>query len=144
MPPSNVSPRYPFTFWPSKLISRTPFSARPAISARTSSSGRETSSPRVYGTTQKEQYLEQPSIIETNALKPSTRGSGKKSNFSISGNEISTSLIFSFSAFPLVRDVDQAFAVNGVRFVDQKSCRHKVHVFEYCHPLEKQHIHPHQ
>jgi len=44
----------------------------------------------VYGTTQKVQYLEQPSIIDTNADGPSAFGSGKRSNFSISGNEIST------------------------------------------------------
>ncbi len=56
----------------------------------TSSNGRLTSSPRVYGTTQNEQYLLQPSMIETNAVGPSARGSGRASNFSISGNEMST------------------------------------------------------
>ena len=43
----------------------------------TSSSGRDTSSPRVYGTTQKLQYLLHPSMIDTNALAPSTRGGGR-------------------------------------------------------------------
>src|ERR1700682_4381404 len=56
----------------------------------TSSKGRETSSPRVYGTTQKLQYLLQPSMIDTNAAAPSARAGGRWSNFSISGNEMST------------------------------------------------------
>ena len=56
----------------------------------TSSNGRLTSSPRVYGTTQKVQYLEQPSMTETNAVGPSARGSGRWSNFSISGKDTST------------------------------------------------------
>ena len=51
----------------------------------TCSSGRLTSSPRVYGTTQNVQYLLQPSMIETKAVAPSARGSGSRSNFSISG-----------------------------------------------------------
>ena len=36
------------------------------------------------------QYLLQPSMIETNAVAPSTRAGGRRSNFSISGNEMST------------------------------------------------------
>ena len=36
------------------------------------------------------QYLLQPSMIETKAVAPSARGSGSRSNFSISGNETST------------------------------------------------------
>ena len=90
MPPSAVGPRYAFTFWPSSVISITPWSARSATSVSTSSNGRDTSSPRVYGTTQKLQYLLQPSMIDTKALAPSTRGGGRWSNFSISGKEMST------------------------------------------------------
>ena len=56
----------------------------------TCSSGRLTSSPRVYGTTQNVQYLLQPSMIETNAVAPVARGSGSRSNFSISGKLMST------------------------------------------------------
>ena len=56
----------------------------------TCASGRLTSSPRVYGTTQKVQYLLQPSITETNAVAPAARGSGMRSNFSISGKLTST------------------------------------------------------
>ena len=56
----------------------------------TCASGRLTSSPRVYGTTQNVQYLLQPSMIETNAVAPSARGSGRRSNFSISGKLTST------------------------------------------------------
>ncbi len=44
----------------------------------------------MYGTTQNVQYLLQPSMIDTNALAASTRGGGRWSNFSISGNEMST------------------------------------------------------
>ena len=51
-----ISPRQAFTFCPRRHLF-TPCSARPAISATTSSNGRDTSSPRVYGTTQKLQYL---------------------------------------------------------------------------------------
>ena len=72
------------------MISITPWSARSAISVSTSSNGRDTSSPRVYGTTQNEQYLLQPSMIDTNAAAPSTRGGGRWSNFSISGKLMST------------------------------------------------------
>ncbi len=39
---------------------------------------------------QKLQYLLQPSMIETNAVAPSARGAGKRSNFSISGKLTST------------------------------------------------------
>ncbi|CFN72825.1 Uncharacterised protein [Bordetella pertussis] len=35
------------TFWPSSVTSLTPWSARSATSSRTSSKGRDTSSPRV-------------------------------------------------------------------------------------------------
>ena len=59
-------------------------------SASTESNGRLTSSPRVYGTTQKLQYLLQPSMIETKARAPSARGGGSWSNFSISGKLTST------------------------------------------------------
>ena len=45
--------------------------------------------PLVYGTTQKEQYLLQPSIIETKAEGPPDVGSGKFSNFSVLGKETS-------------------------------------------------------
>ena len=41
------------------------------------------------GTTQKEQYLLQPSIIETKAEGPPDVGSGKFSNFSVLGKETS-------------------------------------------------------
>ncbi len=88
--PSAVRPRYALTFWPSSVTSITPWSERSAISVSTSSNGRDTSSPRVYGTTQNVQYLLQPSMIDTNAEAPSTRGGGRWSNFSISGNEMST------------------------------------------------------
>ena len=88
--PRPIGPRYAFTFWPSSVISITPWSARSAISVSTSSNGRDTSSPRVYGTTQNEQYLLQPSMIDTNAAAPSTRGGGRWSNFSISGKLMST------------------------------------------------------
>ena len=83
-------PRYALTFCPSSVISRTPWSARSAISVSTSSNGRDTSSPRVNGTTQKVQYLLQPSMIDTNADAPSMRGGGRWSNFSISGKRMST------------------------------------------------------
>ena len=36
------------------------------------------------------QYLLQPSMIDTNAVAPSTRGGGRWSNFSISGKLMST------------------------------------------------------
>ena len=88
--PRPSRPRYAFTFCPSSVISMTPWSARSAISVSTSSNGRETSSPRVYGTTQNVQYLLQPSMIDTNAEAPSTRGGGRWSNFSISGKLMST------------------------------------------------------
>ena len=88
--PAPSGPRYALTFWPSSVTSRTPWSARSAISVSTSSNGRDISSPRVYGTTQNVQYLLQPSMIETNAVAPSTRGGGRWSNFSISGNAMST------------------------------------------------------
>src|SRR5574337_724694 len=39
---------------------------------------------------QKLQYLEQPSMMDTKALAPSTRAGGRLSNFSISGKEMST------------------------------------------------------
>ena len=44
----------------------------------------------MYGTTQKLQYLLQPSMIDTKALPPSTRAGGRWSNFSISGKMMST------------------------------------------------------
>ena len=52
--------------------------------------GRENSGPRVYGTTQNVQNLLHPSITETNALGPTARGAGRRSNFSISGKLTST------------------------------------------------------
>ncbi len=88
--PSDIGPLYALTFCPSSVISRTPCRARLRISAITDSNGRLTSSPRVYGTTQNVQYLLQPSMIETNAVAPSARGSGSASNFSISGKLTST------------------------------------------------------
>ena len=88
--PSGISPMYAFTFWPSNVTSFTPLETRSRISAITLSKEREISSPRVYGTTQKLQYFEQPSIIDTNAVTPSTRAGGMLSNFSTSGNEMST------------------------------------------------------
>ena len=39
---------------------------------------------------QKLQYLLQPSMMETKAVAPSARGSGRRSNFSISGKLTST------------------------------------------------------
>ena len=54
----------------------------------------------MYGTTQNVQYFEQPSMIETNAVGPSARGSGRRSNFSISGK----------------RDVDLRLAGRAARF----------------------------
>src|SRR3990170_4058219 len=87
--PGSSVPRQALTFCPSKVISLTPCPASSATSVSTSSSGRDTSSPRVYGTTQKVQYLLQPSMMETKALAPSTRAGGRQSNFSISGNEMS-------------------------------------------------------
>src|ERR1700739_3723507 len=39
---------------------------------------------------QKVQYLLQPSMIETKAVGPSARGAGRLSNFSISGQRMST------------------------------------------------------
>ncbi len=89
-PPDAIGPRYAFTFWPSSVTSTTPCCASERTSASTCSSGRLTSSPRVYGTTQKVQYLLQPSMIETKAVTPSARGSGSRSNFSISGKLMST------------------------------------------------------
>ena len=50
-------PRYALTFCPSSVTSLTPWAASSATSVRTSSSGRDTSSPRVYGTTQKRAVL---------------------------------------------------------------------------------------
>ena len=87
---SDVYKRQALTFCPRRVTSSTPCCARLATSLSTSSKGRETSSPRVYGTTQKEQYLLQPSMIETNADAPSTLAGGMASNFSISGKLMST------------------------------------------------------
>ena len=56
-----------FTFCPSKCISLVPLSANAETSFNISSIVLETSCPLVLGTTQKEQYLLQPSIIDTNA-----------------------------------------------------------------------------
>ena len=66
------------TFCPRRLISRTPCSASDTHSAITSSNGRLISSPRVYGTTQKLQYLLQPSMTDTKAVGPSARGAGSR------------------------------------------------------------------
>src|SRR6185436_15384203 len=78
------------TFWPNNVISPTPCEASERTSSITESNERDTSSPRVYGTTQNVQYLLQPSMIDTNADAPSTRGGGRWSNFSISGKLMST------------------------------------------------------
>src|SRR3954463_10549457 len=87
-------PRQALTFWPRSVTSFTPCAASAATSASTSANGRDTSSPRVYGTTQKLQYLLQPSMIVTKALAPAflpaSRGAGRLSNFSISGKLMST------------------------------------------------------
>src|SRR5689334_10036569 len=90
MAPSTIGPAYALTFWPNNVISPTPWAASDFTSAITESNGRDTSSPRVYGTTQNVQYLLQPSMTETNADDPSARGAGRLSNFSISGNDTST------------------------------------------------------
>ena len=63
----SLIPLYAFTFCPSNIISLTPFLTRQDISKIISSNVLLTSSPRVYGTTQKVQYLLHPSIIDTYA-----------------------------------------------------------------------------
>ena len=82
-----------------KVISETPCSANRATSLKICSGSLLTSSPLVYGTTQNEQYFEQPSIIETKLEGPVDTGSGKESNFSSIGNVISIALI------PLISDL---------------------------------------
>ena len=49
----------------------------PRASARMAAAGRDVSAPRVKGTTQNEQYLLQPSMIDTKAVTPSTRAGGR-------------------------------------------------------------------
>ena len=83
-----------FTFWPNKWISLVPFSASADISFKISSIVLDTSWPLVFGTTQKEQYLLQPSMIETNAEGSPVPCTGIWLNFSNFGNEISTWLMF--------------------------------------------------
>ena len=56
-----------FTFCPKKLISLVPFSAKIDTSFKISSMVLDTSWPLVLGTTQNEQYLLQPSAMETKA-----------------------------------------------------------------------------
>jgi len=53
--------------------SRTPASASRSISSTILATGRETSAPRVYGTTQKVQNLSQPSCTVTKELMPRAR-----------------------------------------------------------------------
>ena len=63
--PSAIGPRYALTFWPSSVISATPWAASARTSSSTESKPRLISSPRVYGTMQKLQYLLQPSMMDT-------------------------------------------------------------------------------
>ena len=81
---------YAFTFWPNKLISLTPRATRSFISSNIPSGSLLTSSPRVYGTTQKLQNLLHPSIIETKAEGLISGVFGKTENFSTFGKLIST------------------------------------------------------
>ena len=80
---------YAFTFCPTKTISETPCSTNLATSSNICSGFLLTSSPLVYGTTQKEQYFEQPSIIDTKLDAPVASGSGNESNFSSIGKDTS-------------------------------------------------------
>ena len=84
---------YELTFWPINVISETPCSASLATSSKIWSGFLLTSSPLVYGTTQKEQYLEHPSIIATKLEGPAEVGEGSESNFSSIGKVISIALI---------------------------------------------------
>ena len=77
-----------------KVISDTPCSASRATSSKICSGFLLTSSPLVYGTTQKEQYLEQPSIIATKLDGPPLVGFGSESNFSSIGKVISIAFMF--------------------------------------------------
>ena len=63
--PSAIAPRYALTFCPSSVTSATPCAASWRTSSSTESKERLTSSPRVYGTMQKLQYLLQPSMMDT-------------------------------------------------------------------------------
>ena len=67
-----------------------PLSASAEISLRISSIVLETSWPLVLGTTQKEQYLLQPSIIDTKAEGSPVPRIGICENFSSFGKDIST------------------------------------------------------
>ena len=86
--PLNV-PLKLFTFCPRKWISEVPLSASAETSSRISSQVLETSWPLVLGTTQNEQYLLQPSTIETNAEGAPCSGAVKWLNFSSLGKDIS-------------------------------------------------------
>ena len=90
-----------FTFCPSRCISLVPLSANAETSFNISSIVLETSCHLVLGTTQKEQYLLQPSIIDTNADGSPVPWTGKWSNFSNFGKDISTwfILVLSFSLY---------------------------------------------
>ena len=84
---------YALTFCPTKTISETPCSINLVTSSKICSGFLLTSSPLVYGTTQKEQYFEQPSMIDTKLETPVASGWGNESNFSTMGNETSTAWI---------------------------------------------------
>ena len=92
------------------MSSRTPFSASRFTSSTIFSTGRETSAPRVYGTTQKVQNLSQPSCTVTKAEMPRARiasdfGCGRKPNLSWSGNSVSIALLSARCAFEQLRQM---------------------------------------
>ena len=60
------------------MISRTPASASRRASPRIGATGRDSSGPRVYGTTQNVQNLSQPSWIVRKADGPVARGRGRR------------------------------------------------------------------